>query len=84
MKSKVIVLTACIVSMALAGEANAAGCLKGAAAGGVAGHYVGNGHAAVGAAGGCAAGHHMAAKKAKQDAARQDQQSAQQGQSQAR
>jgi outer membrane lipoprotein SlyB len=82
MKAKVIVLTACIISMAIAGEANAAGCLKGAAAGGVAGHFVGNGHAAVGAAGGCAVGHHMAAKKAKQE--RQDQQAAQQGQSQAR
>jgi hypothetical protein len=85
MTFKVIVLTASIVLMAMAGEATAAGCLKGAAAGGVAGHFVGNGHAAVGAAGGCAVGHHMAAKKAKQDAARtQDQQAAQQGQSQAR
>jgi outer membrane lipoprotein SlyB len=88
MKSKLIVLVACFVSLAITGEANAAGCLKGAAAGGVAGHFVGNGHAALGAAGGCAVGHHMASKKAKEDAARtQDQQAhaqTQQGQSQNR
>lgn len=83
MKSKIIVLAVCTGLMAMAGEASAAGCMKGAAAGGVAGHYVGNGHAALGAAGGCAVGHHMAAKKEKQDAAKQDQhdgaQTAQQG-----
>lgn len=38
----------------------AAGCLKGAAVGGVAGHYVGKGHAVAGAAAGCAVGHHRA------------------------
>jgi uncharacterized protein YcfJ len=63
--------------------------MKGAAAGGVAGHFVGNGHAVLGAAGGCAVGHHMANKKAKEDAARsQNQQSqaqtTQQGQAQNR
>ncbi len=42
----------------------AAGCLKGAAVGGVVGHV--KHHAVLGAAGGCAVGHHMAAKKAKQ------------------
>jgi outer membrane lipoprotein SlyB len=68
MKSKTAVLFACIASFAMAGEAIAAGCLKGAAAGGVAGHFVGNGHAVLGAAGGCVVGRHMANKKAKEDA----------------
>jgi outer membrane lipoprotein SlyB len=49
-------------------QANAAGCLKGAAVGGVGGHFVGSGHAVLGAAGGCVVGHHMASKKAKEDA----------------
>jgi hypothetical protein len=35
----------------------------------VAGHYVGKGHAVLGAAGGCIAGRHMANKKAKEAAA---------------
>ncbi|MGA7814417.1 MAG: hypothetical protein WCA53_16125 [Caballeronia sp.] len=70
MKFGAIALAVCIVPLAMAGEANAAECVKGAAAGGVAGHFVGDGHAALGAAGGCAVGHHMASKKAKEDAAR--------------
>lgn len=52
------------VSLALAAlstaPAEAAGCLKGAAAGGVAGHFVGKGHGVAGAAIGCAYGHHRA------------------------
>lgn len=48
--------------------AEAKGCLKGAAVGGVAGHVVG-GHGLLGAAGGCAVGRHEANKKAKQEAA---------------
>jgi hypothetical protein len=44
-----------------AGEADAAGCLKGAAVGAVAGHYYHH-HAILGAIAGCAIGHHMAAK----------------------
>jgi len=44
--------------------AEAKGCLKGAAVGGLAGHALG--HGAVGAAGGCAVGHHEANKKEKQ------------------
>ena len=40
----------------------AAGCLKGAAVGGIAGHYVGRGHAVLGAAAGCIYGHHLANK----------------------
>ncbi|WP_250495332.1 hypothetical protein [Caballeronia sp. GAWG1-1] len=71
MKPKNIALIAFIASVTLTGQANAAGCLKGAAAGGVAGHFVGSGHAVLGAAGGCVVGRHLANKKAKEDAARQ-------------
>ena len=48
-----------------AAPAYAKGCLKGAAVGGVAGHYVGKGHAVAGAVAGCWIGHHRAAKAAK-------------------
>lgn len=89
MKFRTIALAASFVSLPMFGEAHAAGCLKGAAAGGVAGHFVGNGHAVVGAAGGCAVGHHMANKKAKEDAAQKQHpqvegQSAQQAQPQSK
>jgi hypothetical protein len=40
--------------------AHAAGCIKGAVVGGVAGHL--EHHAVLGAMAGCAVGHHMAAK----------------------
>lgn len=43
----------------------AKGCLRGAAAGGVAGHMVGKGHAVAGAAVGCVAAHHHYAKQAR-------------------
>jgi hypothetical protein len=49
-------------------QAQAAGCLKGAAAGAVAGHFVGKGHAVAGAVGGCIVGRHYA-NQAKADAA---------------
>lgn len=42
----------------------AKGCVRGAAAGGVAGHMVGKGHGIAGAAAGCAISHHHFAKKA--------------------
>ncbi len=42
---------------ALPGQANAAGCVSGAAVGGVAGHVAGH-HGVLGAAAGCAVGHH--------------------------
>ena len=48
--------------------AYATGCLKGAAAGGVAGHFVGKGHAVAGAAVGCAYGHHRAKVAAREQA----------------
>lgn len=53
-----------LLATGVAGEAQAAGCLKGAAVGGLAGHMAG--HGVLGAAGGCVVGHHMAAKKANQ------------------
>jgi hypothetical protein len=49
----------------------AKGCLKGAAVGGVAGHFVGKGHAVAGAAVGCIVGHHRAKVAAKKRAAAQ-------------
>lgn len=61
-----LVLTIAAIAMATsATPALAKGCLKGAAVGGVAGHYVGKGHAVAGAAAGCWYGHHRAAKAAK-------------------
>ena len=68
MKS-VITSVACAALLALSVQAQAAGCLKGAAVGGVGGHFVGKGHAVLGAAGGCLVGRHMANKKARQEAA---------------
>jgi hypothetical protein len=44
--------------------AHAAGCLKGAAVGGVVGHLAGH-HAVLGAGAGCVVGHHEAAKNVK-------------------
>jgi hypothetical protein len=64
----VTILTA--AALAGSGPALAAGCLKGAAVGGVGGHFVGKGHAVLGAAAGCAVGHHRAAVAAKKARAR--------------
>jgi hypothetical protein len=50
----------------LPGTANAAGCVRGAAVGGVAGHLAGH-HTLAGAAIGCAVGHHEAAKRARDE-----------------
>ena len=60
------ILIAPVAMLALLGAvpAFAKGCLRGAAAGGVAGHYVGKGHAVLGAAGGCIAAHHYYARQA--------------------
>ncbi|WP_347557249.1 hypothetical protein [Robbsia sp. KACC 23696] len=64
MKSSIaIIIAAC--GIALSGTASAAGCMKGAAVGGVAGHVAGK-HAVLGAAAGCAIGHHHASKKQKE------------------
>lgn len=43
----------------------AKGCIRGAAAGGVGGHFVGKGHAVMGAAAGCVIAHHHYAKQAR-------------------
>ncbi|WP_250536796.1 hypothetical protein [Caballeronia sp. AZ10_KS36] len=69
MKLKASMFVAAVLAAATVGQAQAAGCLKGAAVGGVGGHFVGKGHAVLGAAGGCLVGRHMANKKAKEDAA---------------
>ncbi len=58
-----LALTAGIMSSG----ANAAGCLKGAAVGGVAGHFAGH-HGVLGAGAGCVIGHHEASKHARQQA----------------
>jgi outer membrane lipoprotein SlyB len=64
-----------IVTAGLASSANAVGCLSGAVAGGVAGHFVRagphhKGHALMGAATGCVAGHVMKEHRKKAAAAR--------------
>ena len=69
---KTILLSAGSAMMMLAAvatqvPADAKGCLKGAAVGGVGGHMAGH-HGLVGAGVGCAVGHHMANKKAAQSA----------------
>jgi hypothetical protein len=56
---------AAVGSFASAQPAFAKGCIRGAAAGGVAGHFVGKGHAVAGAAVGCVVAHHHYAKQAK-------------------
>jgi hypothetical protein len=61
-------LAAAALIMALpfaASQADAAGCIKGAIVGGIAGHYA-HPHAILGAMTGCVVGHHLAAEKAKQ------------------
>jgi len=75
MKS-IFAAAACVlaVSAVFVPAPSQAGCLTGAAVGGVAGHMAGH-HAVLGAAAGCAIGHHEAAKAAHAKA--QQQQSAQ-------
>jgi hypothetical protein len=59
----VVCLTMLSALVALAGPADAKGCIKGAIVGGIAGKMAG--HGKVGAAAGCAIGHHRASKAAK-------------------
>ena len=59
---------AAVLALSMATPSLAAGCLKGAAVGGVGGHFVGKGHAVGGAAIGCAVGHHRAKVAAKKQA----------------
>lgn len=58
-------LAAALVSGFTATPALAKGCIRGAIVGGVAGHYVGRGHALAGAAAGCLVARHHYAQKAK-------------------
>lgn len=51
-----------VMATGAVGTAQAKGCLKGAAVGGLAGHVAG--HGVLGAAGGCVVGRHMASKRA--------------------
>jgi outer membrane lipoprotein SlyB len=66
-KNLVAVMVGMVMAMG-AVQAHAEGCLKGAAVGAVAGHFVGKGHAVLGAVGGCVVGRHMAKKKHEQEA----------------
>jgi hypothetical protein len=61
MRSIAAVSLGLILAAATLGPAQAKGCLKGAAVGGVAGHVVGH-HGLLGAAAGCAVGHHEASR----------------------
>jgi len=71
--NKLFTITAVALALGLAAPAaNAKGCLKGAAVGGVAGHYVGSGHGMMGAAAGCVVGHHYAKKHAGQQMQQQN------------
>lgn len=61
-KTQVAVLSMFAALAMVAAPAQAKGCLKGAAVGGVGGHFVGH-HGVIGAAVGCAVGRHRANKK---------------------
>ena len=62
MKSMLVAVSVCALAIpALIQPADARGCLKGAAVGGVAGHYAGH-HGWLGAAAGCLVGRHEANK----------------------
>ena len=63
---RIITAAALTLPLLLGAQAEAKGCLKGAAVGAVAGHYMHH-HAVLGAIGGCIVGHHLAAEKARQD-----------------
>ena len=67
-KLMVTVLALSLTAGVMSSAANAAGCLKGAAVGGVAGHFAGH-HGVLGAGAGCVIGHHEASKHAHQQPA---------------
>ncbi len=70
--NKIKIIAVLLSASALfAGEASAKGCLKGAAVGGVAGHFAGK-HSLIGAGVGCAIGRHRANKKDREAAAAAD------------
>ena len=59
---KYLLATSLIGALGVIPQAQAIGCLSGAAGGAVAGHVAGH-HAVIGAITGCAVGHHLAVKK---------------------
>jgi hypothetical protein len=63
MKYMLLPATLALLMGWIAAPAQAAGCLKGAAVGGIAGHYAGH-HGVLGAGAGCVIGHHEATKHA--------------------
>jgi len=66
---RIVSLLAVSAALASASPVLAKGCIRGAAAGGVAGHFVGKGHAVMGAVAGCAIAHHHYAKQARAEKA---------------
>ena len=60
-----VTLAAVFVASIAPSPVFAKGCIRGAIAGGVVGHYVGRGHALMGAAAGCVIAHHHYAEQAK-------------------
>ena len=73
MKRGMIFAVPLLVAGLAGAPAYAAGCLKGAAIGGVGGHFLGH-HGLLGAGVGCLIGHHEAAKHARERARLQHQQ----------
>jgi outer membrane lipoprotein SlyB len=69
---KFVIPMAVVLSL-MSGAADAKGCLKGAAVGAVAGHFMHH-HTVLGAVAGCVVGHHMAAKREQQEKALHQQQ----------
>ena len=67
MKTVAFAAAALALAVVSAPGAQAAGCLSGAAVGGIAGHAAGH-HGVLGAAAGCAVGHHMANRRRDQQA----------------
>jgi hypothetical protein len=60
MKSMLVAAAAMLAVICLSsGPSEAAGCVKGAVIGGIAGHFIGH-HGLLGAGAGCAIGHHEA------------------------
>ena len=67
-KTQIIAASVCMAFAALSTGAQA-GCLKGAAVGGVGGHFIGH-HGLLGAAAGCAVGHYHSKHKLQRQVAR--------------
>lgn len=68
-KTHILAVSLCMALAGLSTGAQAKGCLKGAAVGGVGGHFLGH-HGVLGAAAGCAVGHLHAKHKAQNEEAR--------------